>query len=156
MPCSHHFHVECIDKWLKDMHGVCPLCRCVCAGTPGVSAALAPLVCRTLMSAGLPLCADGAVFAILDSQAISDSRATARAYTCVICLLGRSRLLRQPASVPRIIPSLLAQGTGKPALLAVQRLQSLVKLVGDWSCLHLGFFSKRVQRKSRSCYYVSC
>lgn len=27
MPCSHRFHVDCVDKWLRDMHGVCPVCR---------------------------------------------------------------------------------------------------------------------------------
>lgn len=26
MPCHHHFHVECIEKWLG-MSNFCPLCR---------------------------------------------------------------------------------------------------------------------------------
>ncbi|KAL3571786.1 hypothetical protein D5086_025690, partial [Populus alba] len=34
LPCSHEFHMACVDKWLKDIHGVCPLCRDdVCKGT---------------------------------------------------------------------------------------------------------------------------
>ncbi|KAL3535951.1 hypothetical protein ACH5RR_004412 [Cinchona calisaya] len=27
LPCHHEYHVACIDKWLKEIHGVCPLCR---------------------------------------------------------------------------------------------------------------------------------
>ncbi|KAI9092325.1 hypothetical protein K1719_027825 [Acacia pycnantha] len=27
LPCHHEFHVTCIDKWLKEIHRVCPLCR---------------------------------------------------------------------------------------------------------------------------------
>ncbi|XP_019181611.1 PREDICTED: E3 ubiquitin-protein ligase RLIM-like [Ipomoea nil] len=27
LPCHHEFHMECVDKWLKEIHGVCPLCR---------------------------------------------------------------------------------------------------------------------------------
>lgn len=27
LPCRHEYHVACIDKWLKEIHGVCPLCR---------------------------------------------------------------------------------------------------------------------------------
>ncbi|OIT20802.1 PREDICTED: E3 ubiquitin-protein ligase RLIM-like isoform X1 [Nicotiana attenuata] len=27
LPCHHEFHVSCVDKWLKEIHGVCPLCR---------------------------------------------------------------------------------------------------------------------------------
>ncbi|XP_042063286.1 uncharacterized protein LOC121807148 isoform X2 [Salvia splendens] len=27
LPCHHECHVSCVDKWLKEIHGVCPLCR---------------------------------------------------------------------------------------------------------------------------------
>ncbi|KAL6847454.1 hypothetical protein ACP4OV_023307 [Aristida adscensionis] len=27
LPCSHEFHLTCVDKWLKEIHRVCPLCR---------------------------------------------------------------------------------------------------------------------------------
>ncbi|XP_028755966.1 uncharacterized RING finger protein C4G3.12c isoform X2 [Neltuma alba] len=27
LPCHHEFHLTCIDKWLKEIHRVCPLCR---------------------------------------------------------------------------------------------------------------------------------
>ncbi|XP_047338585.1 E3 ubiquitin ligase BIG BROTHER-related-like [Impatiens glandulifera] len=33
LPCRHEYHMGCIDKWLKEIHGVCPLCRGdVCQG----------------------------------------------------------------------------------------------------------------------------
>ncbi|XP_075518113.1 uncharacterized protein LOC142552276 [Primulina tabacum] len=27
LPCHHEFHRACVDKWLKEIHRVCPLCR---------------------------------------------------------------------------------------------------------------------------------
>ncbi|CAA0812020.1 RING/U-box superfamily protein [Striga hermonthica] len=27
LPCQHEFHRACVDKWLKEIHRVCPLCR---------------------------------------------------------------------------------------------------------------------------------
>ncbi|VFQ63177.1 unnamed protein product [Cuscuta campestris] len=27
LPCRHEFHRACVDKWLKEVHRVCPLCR---------------------------------------------------------------------------------------------------------------------------------
>ncbi|XP_010054025.2 uncharacterized protein LOC104442332 isoform X2 [Eucalyptus grandis] len=27
LPCNHEFHRTCVDKWLKEIHRVCPLCR---------------------------------------------------------------------------------------------------------------------------------
>ncbi|XP_022871546.1 E3 ubiquitin-protein ligase RLIM-like [Olea europaea var. sylvestris] len=27
LPCYHEYHMSCVDKWLKEIHGVCPLCR---------------------------------------------------------------------------------------------------------------------------------
>ncbi|KAK4265302.1 hypothetical protein QN277_026370 [Acacia crassicarpa] len=33
LPCNHEFHMACVDKWLKEIHGICPLCRgSVCEG----------------------------------------------------------------------------------------------------------------------------
>ncbi|KAJ8634878.1 hypothetical protein MRB53_009145 [Persea americana] len=33
LPCRHEYHMSCVDKWLKEIHGVCPLCRGdVCEG----------------------------------------------------------------------------------------------------------------------------
>ncbi|XP_010687756.2 uncharacterized protein LOC104901830 isoform X1 [Beta vulgaris subsp. vulgaris] len=27
LPCQHGYHMSCVDKWLKEIHGICPLCR---------------------------------------------------------------------------------------------------------------------------------
>ncbi|XAR70767.1 hypothetical protein NMG60_11027751 [Bertholletia excelsa] len=27
LPCHHEFHRACVDKWLKEIHRICPLCR---------------------------------------------------------------------------------------------------------------------------------
>ncbi|CAA7408047.1 unnamed protein product [Spirodela intermedia] len=27
LPCLHEYHKSCVDKWLTEIHGVCPLCR---------------------------------------------------------------------------------------------------------------------------------
>ncbi|PWA97121.1 zinc finger, RING/FYVE/PHD-type [Artemisia annua] len=27
LPCHHEFHRLCVDKWLKEIHRICPLCR---------------------------------------------------------------------------------------------------------------------------------
>ncbi|KAG6411563.1 hypothetical protein SASPL_129646 [Salvia splendens] len=33
LPCQHEYHMSCVDKWLQEVHGVCPLCRGdVCKG----------------------------------------------------------------------------------------------------------------------------
>ncbi|CAK9171984.1 unnamed protein product [Ilex paraguariensis] len=33
LPCHHEYHMSCVDKWLKEINGVCPLCRSnVCEG----------------------------------------------------------------------------------------------------------------------------
>ncbi|KAI7756847.1 hypothetical protein M8C21_025032 [Ambrosia artemisiifolia] len=28
LPCQHEYHASCVDKWLKEVNGVCPVCRC--------------------------------------------------------------------------------------------------------------------------------
>ncbi|KAM3323148.1 hypothetical protein P3S67_004299 [Capsicum chacoense] len=28
LPCRHEYHMHCIDKWLKEVNRVCPVCRC--------------------------------------------------------------------------------------------------------------------------------
>ncbi|KAI9105828.1 hypothetical protein DFS34DRAFT_30412 [Phlyctochytrium arcticum] len=37
IPCEHCFHAECVDRWLTEVAGVCPLCRTDLIGktTPG-------------------------------------------------------------------------------------------------------------------------
>eukprot|EP00252_Welwitschia_mirabilis_P020568 TRINITY_DN5068_c0_g2_i1.p1 TRINITY_DN5068_c0_g2~~TRINITY_DN5068_c0_g2_i1.p1 ORF type:complete len:519 (+),score=68.77 TRINITY_DN5068_c0_g2_i1:370-1926(+) len=40
LPCRHEYHMACVDKWLKEIHRVCPLCRGnVCENQGSVSAA---------------------------------------------------------------------------------------------------------------------
>ncbi|RDX77462.1 Receptor-likey region, transmembrane domain- and RING domain-containing protein 2, partial [Mucuna pruriens] len=37
LPCHHEFHRTCVDKWLKEIHRVCPLCRgdiCISDSSP--------------------------------------------------------------------------------------------------------------------------
>ncbi|KAH7835815.1 hypothetical protein Vadar_030120 [Vaccinium darrowii] len=39
LPCNHEFHRSCVDKWLKEIHRVCPLCRGDICGPDTVSSA---------------------------------------------------------------------------------------------------------------------
>ncbi|XP_060219061.1 uncharacterized protein LOC132645841 isoform X1 [Lycium barbarum] len=36
LPCRHEYHMHCIDKWLKEVNRVCPVCRCNVCENPGV------------------------------------------------------------------------------------------------------------------------
>lgn len=36
VPCGHAFHKECVDRWVVDVAGVCPLCRVDLVGKSGV------------------------------------------------------------------------------------------------------------------------
>ncbi|KAI4380614.1 hypothetical protein MLD38_006785 [Melastoma candidum] len=34
LPCKHEYHMHCVDRWLKEIHGICRLCRGdVCKGS---------------------------------------------------------------------------------------------------------------------------
>ncbi|XP_071697511.1 uncharacterized protein [Rutidosis leptorrhynchoides] len=37
LPCQHEYHAACVDKWLKEVNGVCPVCRCNVCDTPATS-----------------------------------------------------------------------------------------------------------------------
>ncbi|XP_019188208.1 PREDICTED: uncharacterized protein LOC109182523 [Ipomoea nil] len=37
LPCHHEYHMICIDKWLKEVNRVCPVCRCNVCNGPGQS-----------------------------------------------------------------------------------------------------------------------
>ncbi|CAN4126004.1 unnamed protein product [Withania somnifera] len=36
LPCRHEYHMHCIDKWLKEVNRVCPVCRCNVCENPAV------------------------------------------------------------------------------------------------------------------------
>lgn len=38
LPCRHEYHSTCVDKWLKEVNGVCPVCRCNVCDTPPTTA----------------------------------------------------------------------------------------------------------------------
>ncbi|CAI9292386.1 unnamed protein product [Lactuca saligna] len=37
LPCRHEYHAPCVDKWLKEVNGVCPVCRCNVCDTPAAA-----------------------------------------------------------------------------------------------------------------------
>ncbi|KAK4738477.1 hypothetical protein R3W88_002174 [Solanum pinnatisectum] len=37
LPCRHEYHMHCIDKWLKEVNRVCPVCRCNVCENPAVA-----------------------------------------------------------------------------------------------------------------------
>ncbi|XP_024964480.1 uncharacterized protein LOC112504759 isoform X1 [Cynara cardunculus var. scolymus] len=39
LPCQHEYHAPCVDKWLKEVNGVCPVCRCNVCDTPAATQA---------------------------------------------------------------------------------------------------------------------
>ncbi|KAK4372331.1 hypothetical protein RND71_007715 [Anisodus tanguticus] len=36
LPCRHEYHMHCVDKWLKEVNRVCPVCRCNVCENPAV------------------------------------------------------------------------------------------------------------------------
>ncbi|XP_015167444.1 uncharacterized RING finger protein C4G3.12c-like isoform X2 [Solanum tuberosum] len=36
LPCRHEYHMHCIDKWLKEVNRVCPVCRCNVCENPAI------------------------------------------------------------------------------------------------------------------------
>ncbi|XP_016475202.1 uncharacterized protein LOC107796892 [Nicotiana tabacum] len=39
LPCRHEYHMLCIDKWLKEVNRVCPVCRFDVCENPGIDSA---------------------------------------------------------------------------------------------------------------------